>query len=679
MRACEPRRVLNQREVLVVLADHLRLAGDRVHDGLGADRAQRRVRRPPPPRVDGAGEGAHAEHRQLLDRGRPGRLAWGRQLGHRTAALAPPPEQRHHVVVGGHLRLVGHLGRVGRAHQHPVQRRGQRVLGRRPPADDLGLGAGEGDVQQAQPLAGVLLLRAADVVGPPRSATADVHAAAALVVVEPRPLRLRDVAVGDGGQVDDGVLEALARVDRHQLDGGRVAVETAGALQATAGAALGHLLAQPGQQRDQPVPLGEGGLVQGLADVAQVGQPAVAAHLGQHPGRQPGDARGLHHGRQPTAAEQLQPRPQRLGHLVGEVVAARVEVGGGVPEEAGQRGRAHPGAAMRLLEGLQQRQPLDGRRGGEHAAAARDHAGDTDLLERGLGVGEVGVAIADHRDVAGPHRPPVERRALVEQAAYVVGEVARDPRAHLPHCQQPGPARHVLPTDHAHPERMTRPDQPTLGVMRLDVADHDPFVAERGAAEQLLQRRVQHCVAAPVHRQGLLGRRGGGRGEVGRDVAAAEGVDGLLGVADQHHRGVPAERPVEHLPLHRVGVLELVDQHDPPPLPHPVGCRRLLLLERVRELAEEVVVGQHAEASLAAVHLLAHRAREADPSAGRRGAVLRLRLEVGLGVVDDAAGDRERDVVGERRPRLVEREGPQVQVVDDLLDQVVEVLDQPGS
>ena len=214
------------------------------------------------------------------------------------------------------------------------------------------------------------------------------------------------------------------------------------------------------------------------------------------------------------------------------------------------------------------------RRGREDAAATGDHAGDADVEERGLRVGEVGVAVADDRDVARPHGAPVERGAGVEQAAYVVGEVARDPRPHLRHRQQPGSPRDVLPPDHAHPERVAGPDQAALGVVGLDVADHDPLVAERGPAQQLLHRREQRRVAAPVDRQRLLGRRGGGRGEVGRDVAAAERVDGLLGVADQHHRGVAAEGPVEHLPLHRVGVLELVDQHDLPPLPHPLGRRR---------------------------------------------------------------------------------------------------------
>ena len=166
--------------------------------------------------------------------------------------------------------------------------------------------------------------------------------------------------------------------------------------------------------------------------------------------------------------------------------------------------------------------------------------------------------------------------------------------------------------------------------------------------------------------------------EVGRDVAAAERVDRLLRVADQHHRGVAGERAVEHLPLHRVGVLELVDQHDLPALPHPLRPRRRRGPAARRQLAEQVVVGQDPEPPLAPVELRADRAREADPAADRCGAVLVGRLEPGLRVVDRVARDGQRLAVAEHRAVLVEGERAEVEVVDGLLDQVVEVLDQPG-
>ena len=185
-------------------------------------------------------------------------------------------------------------------------------------------------------------------------------------------------------------------------------------------------------------------------------------------------------------------------------------------------------------------------------------------------------------------------------------------------------AAELLAAHDAHPERRRRrrADQPALVVVGRDVAHHDPVVAERGAGEQPLEGVEQRLVAAPVDRQRLLHGGGVGGLEVGRDVAAAERVDRLLGVADQHHRGVPAEGPVEDLPLHRVGVLELVDEHDAPPLPHPLRGGPVGVGEGVGELGEEVVVRQDPEAPLAPVELVADGAGEADPATDGRGAVL---------------------------------------------------------
>ncbi len=106
----------------------------------------------------------------------------------------------------------------------------------------------------------------------------------------------------------------------------------------------------------------------------------------------------------------------------------------------------------------------------------------------------------------------------------------------------------------------------------------------------------------------------------------------------------------------------------------PSGCS-----SASRELAEEVVVGQDPEPALAPLELVADLEREAHPSADRRGAVLAGGLEPGLGVVDGGARDRHRLVVGEDRAAVVEGERAEVEVVDGLLDQVVEVLDEPGS
>ena len=129
------------------------------------------------------------------------------------------------------------------------------------------------------------------------------------------------------------------------------------------------------------------------------------------------------------------------------------------------------------------------------------------------------------------------------------------------------------------PERLARTRQSRLAVVRLDGVYGDARIAEGRALEHGLEPVEQGLVGAPVDPERLGGARGVGRREVGDDVAAAEGVDGLLGVADQHHRGRVGEGALEDLPLHGVGVLELVDQHE---LPAPAHARAGRGVERRR-------------------------------------------------------------------------------------------------
>jgi hypothetical protein len=82
---------------------------------------------------------------------------------------------------------------------------------------------------------------------------------------------------------------------------------------------------------------------------------------------------------------------------------------------------------------------------------------------------------------------------------------------------------------------------------------------------------------ALVDLEGRPGRAGvaqlARRGQVGVDVAAAERVDGLLGIADDHQG--PGRRSPPDLagdaPLDRIGVLELVDQRPRQPGRQPTG------------------------------------------------------------------------------------------------------------
>ena len=146
----------------------------------------------------------------------------------------------------------------------------------------------------------------------------------------------------------------------------------------------------------------------------------------------------------------------------------------------------------------------------------------------------------------------------------------------------------------------------------VDGMDSDPRVAEFGPAEKGTQRPDDGLVGAMVRRERL------GRPcrccctQVGHDVAPPEGIDGLLGVADEDHgQGMAGEGPVEHLPLNRVGVLELVDEHHSPTIPHALSCRRIRRFEGSRELGEQVVVVHDLEPAFAHVDLVPHGLGEA--------------------------------------------------------------------
>ena len=122
-----------------------------------------------------------------------------------------------------------------------------------------------------------------------------------------------------------------------------------------------------------------------------------------------------------------------------------------------------------------------------------------------------------------------------------------------------------------------RRGQPLLLVFGGDPAYGDSLVTESGVTEQHIECVDQRSVTAPIDSEtpDLVGLLDGV--EIAEDVRTAEGVDRLLGVADQDQRGVPVERAVQDFPLNGVGVLELVHHHDAVALPETVGSGRSML------------------------------------------------------------------------------------------------------
>jgi len=339
---------------------------------------------------------------------------------------------------------------------------------------------------------------------------------------------------------------------------------------------------------------------------------------------------------------------------------------------------------VRRLQGPQQGQPLASRAADEDAAGAREHRRHIDLAQRLAD--EQGLVVRTHQNGNVPWARRSggaachERRAGGEQPGDVGGQVRGHQLPRPAHQQQPiSRERSLAAPGHPQPQRVA--GHPPVGVCRLHRAYDDVGVAQGSAAKHGLQPGDQRRVAAPVAGEGPPGQCVGRGGEVRGQVGTAEGVDRLLRVADQHQRGRAVERRPQDLPLHRVGVLELVDQHHPvalaDPRPRRVPARRMD--QRVAQPGEQVVVVEQPAGPLAGVHLAAYGARQPVALVGGGIADRVVRHQRGLRVTHRVPPDLQgAGVVNLRLARTLGRELAQVEVVDHLPDQVVDPLDEPG-
>ncbi len=364
------------------------------------------------------------------------------------------------------------------------------------------------------------------------------------------------------------------------------------------------------------------------------------------------------------------------------VSSSRASIAGRPADEAGQRRRARQSLPLRLLERAEQREPVVGRVGEEHAGGAGEHDRHPGRLERVADEARLLVAVDEHGDVARSHRTRarcvVEGGARGEQPGDVGGDVAGDVRTHRGHRRhRVPPRREGLALDDPQPERCGSPGEPAAGTRRRDRVYDDPVVAERDTAHHVLERVEQRAVAAPVgaERGGAVGPLGGD--EVGHDVGAAEGVDRLLGVADEHHGPLAVEGALEDLPLHRVGVLELVDHHHGVPAADPGPRRRpgRRVDQRVAQVHQQVVVVHQPAAALAELDLGAGRVGEPAPHVGLGARLGVPRLEACEPVADGVPAELDRGRQVERRLGAVRSAvGAQVEVGDHLGGHVGGVL-----
>ncbi len=562
------------------------------------------------------------------------------------------------------------------------------VRGAGPPDHRLVARAGQRHVGQAQVLAALLGDVPAVVVGAPRRSRA-AHVDGALLglgVVEDRGVVVLDPErVPQVRAVDDRELQPLAAVDGQHLDRLGVGLQApAGLLLVGVAAGVGDPPPQPGGQRGHPELAGGRGGVQQLAHVAQVGELALAVGARQQArGHALGPRRRLEQRRHAAPAQQRGPAVQaRLQVLHGPLVGLG-DPRGAPAEEAGERRRGRPPRRGGPLERLQQAQPLPGGVGREDAAGAVDHRRDAGPRERVADLGRVAVHPHQHGHARRPDRIVApDARPRGQQPHDVGGQVLGDQPAGVRgrgvagrgELDPVGPVEH--PDAQGGVDRRAAQARLAVRLGRPDRPVDDVGVPQARATEQRLVGVQQPLVAAPVDLERGLRAGRPRRLQVGVDVGAAEGVDGLLGVADQDQRpGLAGERAPHDLPLDRVGVLELVHQHHAEalaqPLAGPAAARRVG--ERVAQPADQVVVGHQGAGPLAPLDLVAHGDRE--PPAHRDPLVVGLgRLDAGAGVVDHDPRDVPGVVVGELRA-AVAVEAAHVEVVDHLLHQVADVLD----
>lgn len=236
--------------------------------------------------------------------------------------------------------------------------------------------------------------------------------------------------------VDDAELQALRGVDGDDLHGRGVRLEAAGPLVGEHRADLGDPGAQPRGERGRAEALGDRGLVQGLRNVPQVGEVALAVGPGHDPRRRAPPGRDLRDGGDAPVREQARPGADGVAELVVVRVPGRREPLRVPAHERREGERRRAAVQAGLLQRGEQGEPVLGRCRAEHARRPRHHGGDAQRDERGAHRLGLRVRPGEHRDVARLERPPpssdaarVVARCHEPVVAHAVAAAVRSPKA----------------------------------------------------------------------------------------------------------------------------------------------------------------------------------------------------------------------------------------------------------
>ena len=324
-------------------------------------------------------------------------------------------------------------------------------------------------------------------------------------------------------QVDDGVLQPLAHPDGHDLHRRGVAVEPAGALGRAAGAACAPRAASRAARAARAArgarsraAAGRGGRGRSAA-ARRRARPAPAAAI-------PATCAASSTAATPRARSEVGPA-RAASRPIRSVSASppACEAGRGLADEHRGRRGPHQAGAVRLLERLEQAQPVVGGLRGEDVGVAgvdRRDAGRgqrvADRPARRLCASTITATSPARTGRPSYVAPEASSRADVGgevarrcgRAASSIGTVLR--------CR---PTPNVSRRDDPQPERVRRTGRRPAGCPGggpSTVADHDVRVPERGAAEHRLERVDQRlrrcaswcraCAAVPAVLGGRAGR-----------------------------------------------------------------------------------------------------------------------------------------------------------------------------
>ena len=407
--------------------------------------------------------------------------------------------------------------------------------------------------------------------------------------------------------IHNRILQPFGRVHGNDFDQMLVAFQTQQpAFRAAALGALGDFLCQPLLQCGFVAPL----FVfrrQKLHDLADVGQHALAA-LRQQPRYhavllQKTLHGGIHAPLLPILlCLQRGFRPIRQLRVIGQ---QRLHVGRRVTEQAACKHINQQFGFLRFEPEFQQRAHGGGFFLCEQVFAAHQHALDTVFFQRALHKPAVAVAADEHGNLPGFQRQAADMELLLCRQMQRMGDFAGAPVGGAV-AQGVGGfgcvtafVQIVQPAD-AHRRFV-------FGQAFFRAAGGHGFVGqvvqrERFVAgEQCADAVDEPCVAAVVGGERVAVFRFFGGGQIGKDVCAAEAVNGLFRVA--HHEpgrgagcflrvGFGGEGTAENVVLQRVGVLEFVNQRHTPLPRHRLrqgGGIGAVFLQRVEHVQQQVV------------------------------------------------------------------------------------------